>query len=306
MSAATILKKVIESNLREGETRSGESLGYIRPSSLSWGCLLYVAREILRTPKPELNNQVKRILDSGTASHDRISKYFANLIVAKELPFVDREYRLRGQCDALIYIPPHLDATKTGFYVVEIKTINALEYDRLKQAGQPREDHILQCQIYIWGLNRYYRVFSPRGSILYYENRDTLEYLLFDVEQDEPRLTSLLDQVNQMLVDVRHGRLPEDQEPVAHCSYCAYLKICDVGQRAVAQRRQEGGGLPDRVLAKIIAERIVNKKRLQQPKRQAPRSLEELSSQLGWGDNKEQVSDDRQPTLDFEVEIPEV
>ena len=282
MSAATILKKAIENSLSAGITRTGETLGYIRPSSLSWGCLLYVAREILKTPKPELDNRVKRILDSGITSHDRIPKYFADLLVARELAFVDEEYRIRGQCDALIYIPPSLSAEKTGFYVVEIKTASELEYDRIKQAGQPREDHTLQCLIYTWGIHRYYHVLTPRGGIIYYENRNTLEYLLFDVEYEEARLSPLLDQVEQMLADVRQGRLPEHQEPVEHCSYCAYLDICDVGQQAVAQRKREGGALPDHVLAKIIAERIVKKKKLEPSKRHAPRSLEELSSQLGW------------------------
>ncbi|MBI3949957.1 MAG: PD-(D/E)XK nuclease family protein [Acidobacteria bacterium] len=282
MSAATILRKVIESKPEGGTARPGDTLGYIQPSSLSRGCLLYVARELLKTPKPELDNQAKRILESGVASRNRTAKYFADLTAARELPFVDREYRIRGQCDALIYIPPSMSAERTGFYVVEIKTVKALEYDQLKHEGQPREEHMLQCLIYIWGIRRYYRVISPPGGILYYENRDTLDYLLFDVEYDEARLTPLLDQVKQVLADVRQGRLPEHQQPVEHCSYCAYLEICDVGQRAVAQRKQEGSAVPDYVLAKIIAERIVNKKKLQQSKRQAPRSLEELSSQLGW------------------------
>jgi CRISPR/Cas system-associated exonuclease Cas4 (RecB family) len=281
MSAATILKKVIDGTLSERTARP-EPLGYIRPSSLAWGCMLYVAREIQHTPKPDLESRVKRILDSGIASHERIAKYFTGITVAKELSFVDEEHRIRGQCDALIFIPPGLNADQSGFHVVEIKTTNEMEFDRIKQAGHPREDHALQCMIYIWGIRRFYHDIEPRGGILYYENRNTLEHLLFDVEYEESRLRPLLDQVKTMLAEVRQGRLPEQQEPVEHCSYCAYLNICDVGQRAVAERKQNGGGLPDHVLAKIIADRIVKKKKLEPAKRRSTRSLEELSSQLGW------------------------
>lgn len=291
MSAATILKKVIEGTLSERPTRTEEPLGYIRPSSLAWGCMLYVAREILKTPKPELEPRVKRILDSGISSHDRIARYFAGITVAKELPFVDEEHRIRGQCDALIYIPPDLNADLAGFHVVEIKTTNEMEFDRIKHAGHPREDHVLQCMIYMWGIRRFYRHIEPRSGIIYYENRNTLEHLLFDVGYEEARLRPLLNQVKTMLAEVRQGRLPQQQEPVEHCSYCAYLNICDVGQRAVTERKQNGGGLPDRVLAKIIAERIVKKKKLEPSKRHAPRSLEELSTQFGWGEIGDQPSD---------------
>jgi CRISPR/Cas system-associated exonuclease Cas4 (RecB family) len=286
MSVASILKKVIEDHFAENSSRTGDGLGYIRPSSLAWGCLLYVARELLKTPKPDFDPRVKRILDAGISGHYRIAKYFAEITVARELPFVDEEYRIRGQCDALLYIPPEMDSEKTGFYVVEIKTVNDIEYERLKQAGEPRDDHRLQCLIYLWGIERYYRVIPLRGGILYYENRNTLEYLLFAVEYDKARLAPLLERVKEMLRGLKEGRLPENQEPVEHCSYCAYLQICDVGQQAMRQKKQKRRGLPDVVLAKMIAEKIVKKQKLKSPSRRTQRSLEELTSQLGWREGR--------------------
>lgn len=278
---AAVMRDIVEEAL-SSKQETGEGIGYIHPSSLARGCMLYVARELLRIPKEEYDSRVKRILEVGTSSHHRIIRYFSRVILAKEVAFVDEEYRIKGRCDAIAYIPPELGTESSGFYVVEIKTAGSTEYELIREAGEPKPEHLTQCLLYIWGLRRYYRTFPLQGGILYYENRDNLDYVLFDVEYEEARVLPLLERTKAMLAGLKEGRLPEDHLPLEHWAhgYCPYLSICEYGQEAIRVRRKSS--LPDHTLAHVIARRIVSKQKNRDKVRKAPRSLEELSTQLNW------------------------
>ncbi len=283
--AAAVLAAVVEETIAERGNPKGEKEKYIHPSSLAKGCMLYIARELMGIPKAPLEARVSRILQVGTEGHRRISRYFSSITLAREVPFVDEEYRIKGYCDAIVYIPPERDAENAGFYAVEIKTSGAAEFERIVDEGQPKEEHVRQCQIYIWGIERYYKCIPLRGGIIFYENRDTLEHCLFDVEYDEAALASLLAKVKAMWERLREGQLPEDHLPLDHWAhrYCGYLDICEVGQRAIEYQKQHRQPLPDKVLAEIIGKRIVRKRRREGAGRKARmRSLEELAAQLGW------------------------
>ena len=68
---------------------------------------------------------------------------------------------------------------------MEFKTTAAREFDKLKAAKVPKEEHIRQAQIYLWGIEQYYRRAIPlQGAIIYYENRDTLDHLAYEVYPD--------------------------------------------------------------------------------------------------------------------------
>lgn len=278
VKVAALLKGVVEESLSRDENE--EELGWIYPSSLARGCILAVALELLGTPKAEPDNRVKRIFQVGSSSHQRILKYFSKVIMAREVPFLDEEYRIKGRCDAILFIPSQrVDGLPgSGFYALEVKTAGSMEYGLIKEEGRPKQEHLLQCLIYIWGIERYYGL-PISGGLIYYENRDTLEYMLFPVEYDEAELLPLLERAKAMLPQLREGQLPdgpEDRLPPNHWAhqYCPYLEVCDYGQEAVRQKK----GIPDGVLAKIIAERIVAKKK----GRRKERSLTELAEELGW------------------------
>jgi hypothetical protein len=285
-----LLRGVLEESFSrdEDEPETGEGLGWIYPSSLARGCILAVAFELLGAPKAEPESRVKRIFQVGSASHHRILNYFSKVLMAREVPFLDEEYRLKGRCDALLFIPPGI-SEPSGFYVLEIKTAGSMEYSLIKGEGRPRPEHSRQCHIYIWGIERYYGL-PVRGGVIYYENRDTLEYMLFPVEYDEAELLPLLERVKALLPKLREGELPQDpidRLPPDHWAheYCPYLEICGYGQEAVRQKMVASKEIPDAMLAKIIAERIVIKRRKEKEKerkRKGPRSLEELAEELGW------------------------
>jgi len=281
--AATVYK-VVEDTISKNRNKE-EEIKYVSPSSLAKGCVLYMAYDLLEKPKKEIDTRVKRIFDVGTSSHYRIPKYFSKLIVAKELYFADEEYRIHGYCDALIYIPPEMDAENTGFYVMELKTTSSAAYERIIDFAQPQEEHVRQCQLYIWGVNRHYKVIPIKGGIIYYENRDTLASFLFNIEYNETELVKFLDRVKAIYPLVSRGELPDDYLEFDHWAhgYCPYLPICEQGQKAIERQKSGKKELPDSVVADIIAKKILTKRRQEKAaKAKGVRSLDELESELKW------------------------
>jgi hypothetical protein len=265
---------------------------YIRPSSLAKGCLLHVAFELQGKPKPPFDARVGRILSVGTDSHRRLQRALERACLGQEVFFEVPEYRIHGLCDGILYIPPEKadGESMAGFWALEFKTAAASEFDKVKAAGVPKEEHVRQAQIYLWGIDEYYRGAIPlKGAIIYYENRDTLDHLACQVQADPDAIADLLARVRKMLDGLAEGRLPDDTLPPEHWghAYCPYLDICEPGQQAMAWQRAQPKSLPDQVLADIIAKRIVAKKGAEamtggNAKKKGTRSLSDLAKDLDW------------------------
>ena len=276
----------------QNDQRGKDEEPYIKPSSLAKGCLLQVAFELQERPKPPFEARVGRILSVGTDSHRRLQRGLARACLAQEVFFEVPEYRIHGFCDGILYIPPDKadDEATAGLWALEFKTTAAGEFDKIKAAGIPKEEHVRQAQIYLWGLDVYYQGTLPlKGAIIYYESRDTLEHLAYEVTLNPDMMADLLARVKTMLDGMAEGRLPEDVLPPDHWahSYCPYLDICEPGQRAMAWQAAQPKTLPDQVLADIIAKRIVTKKGAEKmtgkdKKKPGSRSLADLAQQLDW------------------------
>jgi hypothetical protein len=270
-----------------------KKIQYIKPSSLAKGCLLYVAFELQGKPKPPFDARVGRILSVGTDSHRRLQRMLERACLAQEVFFEVPEYRIHGYCDGILYIPQYQtdNEANVGFWALEFKTAAASEFDKVKAAGIPKEEHIRQAQIYLWGIDIYLQGQLPlKGAIIYYENRDTLEHAAYEVYEDREGMADLLARVKTMLEGLEEERLPEDWLPADHWAhrYCPYLEICEPGQKAMEWQARQPKELPDQVLADIIAKRILAKKGAekmtdgQKKKKPGQRSLAELTNDLGW------------------------
>jgi hypothetical protein len=263
---------------------------YIKPSSLARGCLLYVAFELQGRPKPPFDARVGRILSVGTDSHRRLQRGLSRACLGQEVFFEVPEYRIHGFCDGILYVPPEKvkDASMAGFWALEFKTTAASEFDKLKAAKMPKEEHSRQAQIYLWGIAEHYGETIPlKGAIIYYENRDTLDHLAYEVYPDPERMADLLARIRSMLDGLAEDRLPDDVLPPDHWAhgYCPYLDICEPGQRAMEWQAAQPKELPDKVLADIIAKRIVAKKgaeKMTGKKKKGTRSLVDLAQDLDW------------------------
>ena len=263
---------------------------YIKPSSLAKGCLLYIAFELQGKPKPPFDARVGRILSVGTDSHRRLQRDLARACLAQEVFFEVPEYRIHGFCDGILYISPEqtADPDAVGFWALEFKTTAGSEFDKVKAAKMPKEEHARQAQIYLWGIEQHYRSTIPlKGAIIYYENRDTLEHLAYEVYPDPEMMTDLLVRIKKMLADLDVGRLPDDVLPQDHWghAYCPFLDICEPGQAAMEWQAKQPKELPDKVLADIIAKRIVAKKgadKITGRKKKGQRSLTDLAQDMDW------------------------
>lgn len=265
---------------------------YIKPSSLAKGCMLYVAFELQDKPKPPFEARVGRILAVGTDSHRRLQRGLTRACLAQEVFFEIPEYRIHGFCDGILYLPPGqaVDEQAVGFWVLEFKTSAASEFDKVKAAKIPKEEHVRQAQIYLWGLQEYYRGAIPlKGAIIYYENRDTLDHLAYEVYPDPALMADLLARIKRMLNGLEMDQLPEDDVlPPDHWAhgYCAFLDICEPGKRAIEWQQSRPKELPDKVMAELIAKRIVAKKgaeKMTSKKKPAgQRSLLDLAEELNW------------------------
>ncbi len=278
-------------DLLQTDPHSAPKEAYIKPSSLARGCLLYVAFELRNEPKPPLEARIERILSVGSDSHRRLQRALGRACLGQEVFFEVPEYRIHGFCDAILFARPDQiqDSSEAGFWALEFKTTASSEFELIKAANTPKEEHVLQAQIYLWGLEVYFQGRVPLlGAIIYYENRDTLDHLAFEIKSDPEGMARLLERVKTMLDGLDNGRLPlEDTTPPEHWShrYCPYLEICEPGQQAVAWQAQQPKGLPDAVLANIIARRIVAKKgaeKISGKKSSGGRSLDDLANELGW------------------------
>jgi hypothetical protein len=263
---------------------------YIKPSSLAKGCLLYVAFELQGRPKPPIEARVGRILSVGTDSHRRLQRSLSRAMLAEEVYFVLPEYRIHGFVDGILYIPPENAPVpaSAGFWALEFKTTAGSEFDKIKTAKMPKEEHMRQAQLYLWGLEIYFDGQIPlNGAIIYYENRDSLEHAAYEVAPDPEGIATLMSRVRAMLDALDGETLPDDYLPEDHWGhrYCAYLDICEPGQRAMAWQAQQPKSLPDEVLASMIAKRIVAKKgaeKMTEKKKKGQRSLMELAEELEW------------------------
>ncbi len=105
---------------------------------------------------------------------------------------------------------------------------------------------------------------------------------------DPEGMAELLERVRSMLEGLEKDQLPlEDTTPPEHWShrYCPYLEICEPGQRAMEWQAQQPKDLPDKVLADIIAKRIVAKKgaeKMTGKKKSGTRTLADLARELDW------------------------
>jgi hypothetical protein len=264
---------------------------YIKPSSLARGCLLYVAFELRGEPKSLLDARVGRILSVGTDSHRRLQRALGRACLGQEVFFEVPEYRIHGFCDGILYARSYQvgDETSAGFWALEFKTTASNEFEVIHSANAPKEEHIRQAQIYLWGLDAYFQGAIPlKGAIIYYENRDTLDHMAFEVYPDPESMAKLLAQVKNMLEGLENDQLPlEDTPPPDHWShrYCPFLEVCEPGQRAIEWQAQQPKDLPDAVLANIIAKRIVAKKgaeKMTGKRKSGTRTLADLARELEW------------------------
>ena len=166
-------------------------------------------------PRKEINANILRLFDHGDHIHQLIMSPLLSMreihVVASEVNIPPQEI-ISGRSDAIV-------SDGKDLYVLDIKSMNSMIFDRLKE---PKEENVDQLQLYL----HYFRI--PKG-ILLYVNKNTLDLKEFIIELDEKRAESLINSLKDVKKDIDEGFVPSrlfDYPSNWQCRYCQFRSIC--------------------------------------------------------------------------------
>lgn len=162
------------------------------------------------------------ILEDGNLHHKSIRDLIRQAgleIVMEETPISDPKMRLSGKLDAVI----RLDGK---YYVLEIKSVNRFTFDEIIHQG-PREDHVLQLNLYLYYVQNLFRIPTDMG-ILLYKCKDTSRFWEFVVPFSEKEANNFFALLGNIENYIEKDILPERPYKITdwQCQYCNYRKIC--------------------------------------------------------------------------------
>lgn len=187
------------------------------------------------------------IFRDGELHHQAIVKQLEDAginVTMKEAPLRDKERNISGKLDALIKM-------NGKYYVLEIKTVNRYAFDDICREG-PREEHVLQLQLYLHYVQNIFKIDAKQG-ILLYKNKDTSRFIDFPIDYDETCSQNFFDQMKAVEKHIADKTLPERpyERTDWHCQYCDYELICWAG---VPEKRIPE--ITDEDLKRLIGEMI--------------------------------------------------
>lgn len=145
--------------------------------------------------KEKYDPRVKRIFDNGDYMHARYFKYFAEMgiLIAAEVVAVENDL-FHGRLDAII-----TDGEQN--YILDLKSCSNWTFRKLTDATP---EHKLQLQFYL-----YYRKIQ-KGMVLY-ENKDTQEIKIFEIELDIPLVEKTIEEFRKFKEDIINGIVPSEE-----------------------------------------------------------------------------------------------
>lgn len=160
------------------------------------------------------------VMASGTAAHARIQGALkdAGVLVAEEVEIKLADPPVRGYMDVLVRVGGE---TVVG----EIKTTGEAIFNAKRTSMKPSPNHLLQILIYMKATGK------ERGFLLY-ENRNTLEVLVIEVdftEANETILENALDWMRQVYKSWENRDFPMRPfraQTVKVCMNCPLNKVC--------------------------------------------------------------------------------
>ncbi|MBM4177268.1 PD-(D/E)XK nuclease family protein [Candidatus Gribaldobacteria bacterium] len=168
-----------------------------------------------QAPKAKQDPVKMRIFEAGEWLHRYIYNvlYQSRIGVVTEISMPQNE-TISGRTDAIVCL-------NGENYIVDIKTMNSLQFRNLKQA---RDEHQLQVQLYM-------HFFNLKKAILLYIDKDKQELKEFIIEYDEGLVNELLRGLDELKDQIEKDIVPGvliDYPKNWQCSYCQYREICDL------------------------------------------------------------------------------
>lgn len=143
------------------------------------------------------NANLKDILANGTSVHNKIEKDWGRkgIAVASEYKVEDKEHGIVGWIDSIVVDK----SSKTGYSIVDYKTISAKGYEKLKtEGGKP--ENIAQINFYMYATGQ-------DNAYLHYINREDPDAptMTFEYHYDEKLMRETFKNLEEARNVVRHG-----------------------------------------------------------------------------------------------------
>ncbi len=168
-----------------------------------------------KAPAKAMEPRILRIFDQGNYVHLRLMRdlFSLGVVVASEIDIPPKE-DIGGRADAIVRINNEL-------YLVDFKSINSMI---LKNMEEPKDDHILQVQLYL-------HFFNLKRGILLYEGKDNSQMKEFLVDYDKKIAKKILDDFGRLRINVDKNLIPQqlpDHLDNWQCQYCQFREICEI------------------------------------------------------------------------------
>ncbi len=207
-----MLKEIIDKYYQDKRDEREKNRFYISDAGK---CPRQIFFKFKKAPRKEMEPRILRIFDQGDYVHLRLMRdlFSLGIVVASEID-IPPQQDIGGRADAIVRINNEL-------YVVDFKSINSTI---LQKMDKPKEDHILQVQLYL-------HFFNLKKGILLYEGKDNSMMKEFLVEYDENKVKKVLEDFSRLKVNVEKNLVPKqlpDFPKNWQCQYCQFREICEL------------------------------------------------------------------------------
>lgn len=160
--------------------------------------------------------RLQRIFDNGHAVHERLQGYMERMGIdmVSEVKVATEEPPIRGHCDGTM-------RWNDTDYAVEIKSCNDMVFVNRVKFKKPKPEHIEQVNIYA-------HVLGIEKILVIYENKDTQELLIYEVDTDHEKAQKQIDKWHAQWLCLKAGELPKrPYKPSSPtCAQCDLKDYC--------------------------------------------------------------------------------
>jgi len=207
-----MLKELIDKYYQDKRNEREKRRFYISDAGK---CPRQIFFKFKKAPCKEMEPRILRIFDQGNYVHLRLMRdlFSLGVVVASEIDIPPTE-DVGGRADAVVRIDNEL-------YVVDFKSINSMILDKMEE---PKEDHILQVQLYL-------HFFNIKKGILLYEGKDTSMIKEFFIDYDKKIAEKILKNFSRLKINVEKNLVPKRIKEFPNdwqCKYCQFREICEI------------------------------------------------------------------------------
>lgn len=208
-----MLKEIIDKYYQDKRNEREKKRFYISDAGK---CPRQIFFKFKKAPQKEMEPRILRIFDQGNFIHLRLMRTLFSLgvAVAAEVDIPPAE-DIGGRADAIVRVDNEL-------YLVDFKSINSMA---LKSMKEPKEEHVLQIQLYL-------HFFNLKKGILLYEGKDNSQIEEFVVKYDKKMAEKSLDDFKRLRKNNIDKNLIPQQLPDYpdnwQCQYCQFKEICSM------------------------------------------------------------------------------